>query len=295
MKILTIDLEDWFHILDNPTTAAPEKWDSFESRVEGMTVKLLDLLDAHSAKSTVFVLGWVAARFPDLIREVKNRGHEIACHSHHHQLVYKQSPLEFERDLVTATEAIESACGVRPRAYRAPGFSITTDCLWAFQTLAKHGYTIDCSVFPSPRAHGGIPGFTECGPCQLYFEDNFRLLCLPINVKNLAFFNFVYSGGGYFRLLPMSVQQMLFKSDDYVMTYFHPRDFDPDQPMAPGLNIVRKFKSYVGLSTSARKLEKLLENFQFLTIAEAAARVQKSVTMLPHVDLAALKPSENAR
>ena len=285
MIILTIDLEDWFHILDNKQTASPSSWDNFESRIESMTLELLDLFDKYSVTATVFVLGWVASKYPALVCEVKKRGHEIACHSHFHQLVYTQSCLEFEADLVQATEAIQTATGEKPIAYRAPGFSITKDSLWAFNILLKHGYEVDCSVFPLSRAHGGIPGFPEKGPCELIGVGGLSLICLPINVAKLGHFSFVYSGGGYFRMVPEFLLRSLFRKDPYIMTYFHPRDFDPDQPMVPGLSVARKLKSYVGLSKSKKKLETLLQQFQFITVSEAVNEVRRSKKILPRVKL----------
>ena len=161
MKILTFDLEDWFHILDNSETANPKNWENFETRVECITLKLLNFLDLHNVKATFFILGWIAEKFPKLVNDVASRGHEIACHSHHHQLVYQQSPEEFEADLIQATETIEQACGIRPYAYRAPGFSITDKTPWAWEILVRNGYKIDCSIFPASRAHGGLPNFPE--------------------------------------------------------------------------------------------------------------------------------------
>lgn len=285
MKILTIDLEDWFHILDNESTALPETWNKFESRVEKITLELLILLDKYSVKATFFILGWVAEQFPSLVKDIKNRGHQIACHSHYHQLVYKQSKKDFEDDLLKATEAIFLATGVIPKSYRAPGFSITTDTLWAYEILMKNGYTVDCSVFPSHRSHGGMPNFPEQGPCKLVGKEGKNITCFPINVKSIAKIKFAYSGGGYFRLTPNFLLKYFFYKDKYVMTYFHPRDFDPEQPVVPGLNRLRKFKSYVGLKSSAKKLEMILSNFKFVTIDQAVCILEESSSNVPLIYL----------
>ena len=284
-KILTVDLEDWFHILDNEETADPTAWSKFDSRVEKSTKKLLALFDEHHVKATFFVLGWIAQEFPELVREIRVRGHEIACHSHLHQLVYTQTVAEFEKDLIRATEAIESACGVRPTAYRAPGFSITNSEQWAFHVLSEQGYSIDCSVFPAVRAHGGLPNFPSSGPCILENSNGTTLISMPINVKKVFNNKIIYSGGGYFRLFPFWALKHLFRSCPYVMTYFHPRDFDPDQPMVPGLSIARKFKSYIGLSRSTMKLKGLLSELEFLTLFEATERYANGNNQLQKIKL----------
>ena len=158
MHCLTVDLEDWFHFLDIDENIDVAGWDSYETYVVSMTTELLSFFDAYDQKATFFVLGWVADRFPELIRDVLWHGHEIACHSYGHPLVYGLSPTDFERDLVKALDKIEAACGLRPTAYRAPGFSITADCLWAFDILRKNGIVTDSSIFPANRAHGGFDG-----------------------------------------------------------------------------------------------------------------------------------------
>ena len=274
MRILTVDVEDWFHILDNESTQTEHEWASFPSRLEEGVGRLLDLFDRHDQKATCFILGWVAREHPEVAAEIKRRGHEIATHSDMHQLVYQQSPEAFEQDLVTSIEAIVTATGVRPTAYRAPGFSLVQSTAWAFEILARNGITTDCSVFPAPRAHGGIPGFPESGPCTLQTASGARLRAFPINLGRIGGRKFVFSGGGYFRLAPAPLLRRWFRQSDYVMTYFHPRDFDPEQPMVPGLSRLRRFKSYVGLRGALAKLDSLLGAHRFLTLGEAEATVK---------------------
>lgn len=219
-----------------------------------------------------------------MVNEIKLRGHQIACHSNYHQLIYNQSPEEFEKDLVTATEAIFNASNITPTIYRAPGFSITESTPWAFDILAKNGYKVDCSVFPMRRSHGGLTNFPKKGPCIIRTTDGNKLTCLPINTRRILGQELVYSGGGYFRLTPLSLLDYFFSTDDYVMTYFHPRDFDPYQPMAPGLNFIRRFKSYVGLSSTYKKLSTLLSKFDFLTVDEALNELVKIEVELPEIN-----------
>lgn len=225
-------------------------------------------------KCTFFVLGWVADRYPELLRTIASKGHDIGCHSHHHQLVYKNSKEHFEADLISATHAIERASGVRPTAYRAPGFSIRKSESWAFRILAQHGYKTDCSIFPAPRSHGGMRGFQESSPCKIVCSDGSSVLCFPINFRSVLGLRYVYSGGGYFRIFPYKMIERLFLADSYVMTYFHPRDFDDGQPIMPGMSAVRRFKTYVGLSAAREKLKRLLVTFDFLPLSEALKVVE---------------------
>ena len=134
--------------------------------------------------------------------EIARRGHEIAYHSYRHQLVYTQTPDEFESDLVLALHHIEVATGTRPTAYRAPGFSITAQCAWAFDILTRNGIKVDASVFPSPRAHGGLPGFPACKPCLLETISGQQLKIFPMSYGSVLGYRVVFSGGGHFRLLP---------------------------------------------------------------------------------------------
>ena len=269
VRILTVDVEDWFHILDHGETATEGRWKQFDSRVDLMTTNLLDLFDRHKQRATFFVLGYIAHNHPELIQEISRRGHDIGTHSHLHQLVYQQTPDEFEADLIRSMNAICRAGGKVPRSYRAPGFSITKHCTWAFDILHRNGIRVDCSIFPAQRAHGGLEDFPVSGPCLVQTEGGNVLREFPLNVVNIGPKSVVFSGGGYFRMIPSTLLNILSSRSQYLMTYFHPRDFDPDQPIVPGLAPARRFKSYVGLGSSVTKLTKLLDEFEFMTVCEA--------------------------
>ena len=269
MKILTFDIEDWFHILDNEETNSSEGWDQFPSRVEKNVYTILDVLDNNDQRATFFILGWIAQKFPRLINEIAERGHHIGCHSYAHQLVYGQTQLEFKDDLYRSKNIIESVIGRSIDSYRAPGFSINPESLWAYDILYELGFRTDSSIFPANRAHGGIEQFPYSEPVLGAMGDKIIKL-FPLNSRRVLGQNFIYSGGGYFRIFPSFLLQNWFKNDDYVMTYFHPRDFDPDQPVVPGLNYFRYFKSYVGLKGALNKLERILKNNQFVTLEEAS-------------------------
>lgn len=273
MKILTFDIEDWFHILDHPSTRSEAQWSNFKSRLETNVNRLLEMLAKRRQKAVFFCLGWIALKHPHLIRKISEEGYEIASHSHAHQLVYEQSPRQFERDLADSIKAIQDAAGRPVRAYRAPGFSITEETTWAFETLASQGIEIDCSVFPAGRIHGGYKDFSSPEPCTISIADT-HIKEFPINFFPFMGERVIFSGGGYFRLLPYCVIRTMMTHAPYVMTYFHPRDFDPGQPMIKDLRVDRKFKSYVGIKGAFNKLQRLLDDFSFVDLDTASANIK---------------------
>lgn len=269
MKILTFDIEDWFHILDNNETASIETWSKFESRLYDGVERILKLLEENKQKSaTFFCLGWVAEKYPNVIKMIHDEGFHIASHSYAHQLAFDQTRDQFDEDLKRSILNLENITGKKITSYRAPGFSITDENLWAFDALLDNGIEIDCSVFPASRSHGGLPRY-KCAEPSIINVNNKKLKSFPINTKKILGKDLIYSGGGYFRILPRIVLNSWFKSDKYIMTYFHPRDFDPKQPMVPGLSLPRKFKSYVGLNSSYSKLDYILKNNNFIDVEQA--------------------------
>ena len=289
LHLLTFDIEDWFHVLDNPETQDIAQWETLPSRLSDGVNRILDLCDRIGTKATFFVLGWVAETAPEVVAEIARRGHEIACHSYRHQLAYTQTPEAFEEDLIRALDLIEAAAGVRPTAYRAPGFSVTLKSTWVFDVLARNGIEIDASVFPSSRAHGGLPGFPTGKPCLWETGARGPLKMFPMSFGSVFGRRVVFSGGGYFRLLPYPAIKLGFDRSDYVMTYFHPRDFDPNQPVIPGLGLVRKFKSYVGLGRSLARLERLAGQVNFMSIGDAVGAINWNA--VPKLSSQALHPS----
>jgi polysaccharide deacetylase family protein (PEP-CTERM system associated) len=185
-----------------------------------------------------------------------------------HQLVYSQSPNEFKQDLAYSIHLLEDLTGEKVKYFRAPGFSITEKNLWSFEIIHELGIEIDCSIFPANRAHGGIPNFGFAKPSRISY-NGISLKELPINTKSFLGLQIVYSGGGYFRLVPYPLIKKWTAESDYVMSYFHPRDFDPDQPRIKELALDRKFKSYVGLKRAEKKLNRWLKEFKFIDIKTA--------------------------
>lgn len=272
MNILSFDVEEWFHILDNDSTKTEIEWSVYEKRLDRNIERIFELLDQSDQKATFFCLGWVAREYPNVVHRIHEHGYEIATHSDRHQLAYEQGRHEFAEDLKRSISSIEDITGKKVRAYRAPGFSLKEENKWVFEVLVENGIEIDCSIFPAKRAHGGFASFGYAQPAWVEM-NGIRLKEFPINLYSIVGQSIIFSGGGYFRLLPYIVIAHMMRSSDYVMTYFHPRDFDERQPVIRQLSILRKFKSYYGLSTAFRKLESLINDFHFIDLDTADKRV----------------------
>ncbi|WP_297092244.1 polysaccharide deacetylase family protein [uncultured Draconibacterium sp.] len=272
MKILTFDIEEWFHILDNDSTKTVNEWGNYEIRIHKNMERIFHILEKNNQKATFFCLGWIAEKYPEIIKEISNSGYEIGSHTSLHQLAYEQSPLEFKTDVEYSIKTLEDLTGEKIRYFRAPGFSIRQDNLWTFEILIDLGIEIDCSIFPAARAHGGLPAYRSPVPSLLKY-NGLTIKELPINYTTLFNKQLIFSGGGYFRLTPYSLLKKWTKESDYVMSYLHPRDFDPNQPIIKELPLFRKFKSYVGLQNAEKKLQNWLKDFHFLDITSAAAEI----------------------
>jgi len=272
MNILTFDIEDWFHILDNNTTKTEAQWSNFETRIHENVDRILISLSEKKLTATFFCLGWIAKKYPEVIKQIDEAGHEIGSHSFLHQLVYQQKPQEFRNDIASSIDVLENIINKKVKFYRAPGFSITKDCFWAFEILLEYGIECDCSIFPAARNHGGVADFPYTKPCLLDV-NGLNLKELPMNTYKLATLKIPFSGGGYFRLLPYWLVKKMVGDSDYLMTYFHPRDFDKDQPIIQNLSYGRKFKSYYGLKKAHDKLNKLLTDNSFCSVGEAIKKV----------------------
>jgi len=266
MNILTFDIEDWY----NCDFITPDlDWDKYEVRIYEGVDRILQELDKHQLKATFFCLGWIAEKHPDVIRKIHVQGHHIGCHSYQHELATRFSPEEFKNDTQKAKFLIEDLIGEPVDAYRAPGFSITEGNIWALEILSELGFLYDCSILPASHDYGGFQSFQHKQPVLLKLKNGLQIKEFPIYVHNFWNKSFVFSGGGFFRFFPYFIIQHWAKETNYLMTYFHTRDFDPGQPVIQSLPLLRKFKSYVGLSTSFSKFQKLLDNFEFMSIREA--------------------------
>jgi len=272
LNILTFDIEDWFHILDNDSTKTAKEWNNYESRLHNNMERIFSVLERHHVRASFFCLGWIAEKHPDIIRTIDKLGYEIGSHSYHHQLVYEQNKNVFRADVEKSVKTIEDIIGKKVRIYRVPGFSITETTTWAFEILCNMGIEVDSSVFPAHRAHGGFPSYGKGEP-SVFLINGKSIKEFPINVYQFLSCNIIFSGGGYFRAIPYSFIKRFSKKSGYIMTYFHPRDFDPDQPNIKGLPLNRKFKSYVGLKSALSKLDKYLTDFSFIDIGTAEKEI----------------------
>lgn len=233
---------------------------------------LLDLLDEHEASVTCFFLGWIAQRFPGLVREAVSRGHEIASHSFRHELVYEMSPQDFHADTSRARALLQDISGQPVNGYRAPGFSVTPKTPWFFSELVRVGHTYDASLFPASRGHGGAPQ-AHRAPKLMQLEGG-NLVVFPMTVVPFGPLRLCFFGGGYFRLFPYPwIKRMTKKVQTEglpVLFYLHPRDGDPHQPRLP-MPLDRRLKCYVNLDTTIPKLTRLLRDFRAIS-CEACIR-----------------------
>lgn len=280
--VFTIDVEDWYHILEVRGTPDLAAWDSLEPRVEWNLKALLELLAASNVKATCFVLGWIADRFPGMLREAANAGHEIASHGYGHQVLDELSPAQFRNDIRKAKAAIEQATGRAVRGYRAPGFSITRRTHWAIEEVAAAGYSFDSSFFPANHGHGGIPEAPRYPHLQQ--TPSGVLVEFPISVADTPFGSQCFFGGGYLRLSPLWLIQTMAKrvrqDGRGVIWYVHPREIDPDHPRIP-MPLKRRFKSYVNLRSTVPKLKTILASAEFATLGELAVQISEAVPANP--------------
>ena len=270
MNILTFDIEDWYNC-DFITTDF--EWDKHEVRIYESVDRILDELARRNLKGTFFCLGWLAEKHPEVIRMIHTQGHHIGCHSYQHELSFRFDRDGFKEDTLKAKNLIEGVIGEPINAFRAPGFSITEQNVWALEVLTELGFEYDCSLFPARHDYGGFSSYGRAEPTILNLSNGKQLKEFPMNVHYVLGKNIVFSGGGFFRFFPYQLIKYWSSKSFYLMTYFHPRDFDPEQPVIKALPLVRKFKSYVGLSTSFSKFQKLLNDFEFLSVREASDHI----------------------
>lgn len=276
MRILTFDVEEWFHLLDNDSTKSEAQWNNYEERIHKNMDRVFQILDDTNTKATFFVIGWIAKKYPEIVKRIAEK-YEIGSHTYNHQLVWQQSPKEFADDIAQSKALLEDITGKPVKYFRAPGFSIRETESWAFEAIAKTGFEYDCSVFPAHHAHGGISSYGKVYP-SIISHNGFSVKEFPISVVNVLNRNIIYSGGGYFRLFPYClIKRWTEQSSDYVLSYIHPRDLDSGQPMIKDLPLSRKFKSYVGLNGAESKLRKWLTDFKFTDIQTAASTIDWSV------------------
>ena len=273
--ILSVDVEDYFQVEAFAGQVSRESWDSFPSRVVANTQRVLDLFDTYQAKGTFFFVGWVAARFPHLVREVQLRGHELACHSYWHRTVYSLSEKEFREDTKQAKRVIEDASGVAVKGYRAPSWSITKNCLWALDILAEEGFAYDSSIYPIHHDLYGVPGakrFPYVHKCR----NGMDLLEFPPATLRFLAINLPVAGGGYLRIFPSAYTELAFRTfeksySERVVVYLHPWEFDPEQPRIAG-SLKSRLRHYTSLRRMEAKVGAVLKRHKFARFSDVLAK-----------------------
>lgn len=268
---ISVDVEDYFHAEAIARHIGRDAWDSMESRVVRNTHRVLDLLNAHGVRATFFILGWVAERFPQLVREIHSNGNEIGCHSFWHRLLCGLNPTEFREDTRRAKDIIESAIGAEVIGYRAPSFSVTKRERWALEILSELGFQYDSSIFPIHHDTYGIPDHPRF--LSRYGQDKeWNLVELPISTWRLGFINLPFGGGGYLRILPLAYTHRAFRSVNGsdrkpVIVYFHPWEIDPQQPKLK-VSLRSRLRHYTNLNIMRDRIAELLRTYQFVPLFE---------------------------
>ncbi len=279
----TIDLEDWYQGIELPLSA----WEGKENRIEIGLNKVLSLLERFETKATFFTLGWIADKYPFIIKRVADAGHEIACHSFNHEKVYDQTPATFKADIAKAKDLLEQVSGQQVRGFRAPYFSVTKKSIWALEILKELGFEYDCSISPIVTWRYGIAG----SPNHIYRIEEFDLIEFPLT--DFSFMTRKWgTGGAYFRIFPYAAFKKAVlkyeKNEQSFMFYAHPWEFDPEHPR---VRMERKaqFTHYHNLRKMEKRTERMLSEFKFDTVQEilAAPAQQESFASLRIEDLIA--------
>ena len=274
LNALTVDVEDYFQVTAFERHIRREEWGHYPLRVEQNTRKVLDLFDEFAVKATFFVLGWIAERAPQLVKEIQRRGHEIACHGYGHELVYRIGPKKFREDVALSRNLLQDICGEKIRGYRAPSYSITGKSLWALDILLEEGFTYDSSIFPVFHDTYGIPdadrfpGNISCGSGII---REFPLTTLAMKLLGKEY-RLPIAGGGYLRLFPSGligrwIDNVNKLEKQPAVLYFHPWELDPGQPRIRAAWKSR-FRHYLNIDKTDGKLRNLLGKLKFGTMGE---------------------------
>lgn len=268
VNAMSVDVEDYFQVSAFERVVARANWSGFESRVVPNTHRLLEVFQQHNVRSTFFILGWVADRFPSLVRQIAARGHEVASHGFNHELVYSLTPDQFREDVRRAKQTIEDASGCAVRGYRAPSFTVTKASLWALDVLIEEGHEYDASIFPIHHDRYGIADAPR--HAHVIERPAGRIVEVPGSTARVAGANLPIAGGGYFRLLPYwwtrwGINRVNRVEREPVTFYLHPWEIDPQQPRfdVPRTTALRH---YTGLGSAKARLEQLVTDFRFDSI-----------------------------
>lgn len=263
VNALTIDVEDYFQVSAFAPYIQRADWDARECRVERNVGRILDMLAAQNTQATFFTLGWIAQRYPHLVRRIADEGHEVASHGYGHERVSDLTPEAFAHDIRTAKHLLEDIAGVAVTGYRAPSFSIGQGNLWALDVLQQEGYRYSSSIYPIQHDHYGMPDAPR-------FAHRIREDLIEVPPTTLRMFNrnLPSSGGGYFRLFPYALSRWMLrqvnKNDQQpAIFYFHPWEIDAAQPRVAGIDARTRFRHYVNIPRMEQRLQRLLQDFQW--------------------------------
>ncbi len=273
---LTVDVEDYFHVAALAPNIHRDTWTSRESRVVGNTQRLLAIFEQFDVRGTFFVLGWVAERYPQLVRDIAARGHEIACHGFSHRLVYEQSPKEFYEETLRAKNLLQDITGSAVLGYRAASYSIVRESLWALDILVELGFVYDSSIFPVRHDRYGIPN-AERSPHRMSTPTGKSIVEWPLATARILGFRLPVAGGGYFRLLPYWLSSWGLASINRregrpFIFYLHPWEIDPAQPRVSA-SWLSRFRHYTNLEKCEDRLGRLLGTFQFGTARDGLVQL----------------------
>jgi len=264
VNAMTVDVEDYFQVSAFEGVVNRDDWERLPCRVEQNTDHILELFDGHDVKATFFMLGWVAERYPGLVRRIVDAGHELASHGYSHVRVTQQKPQAFSEDVSKTRKLLEDIAGCEVQGYRAASYSIVNETLWAHDLLQEAGYRYSSSVYPIHHDLYGIPD----APRFAYRHKDGGLLEIPVTTVSLFNHNLPCGGGGYFRLLPYRVSRWAMnhvnnKDGKSCVFYFHPWEIDPGQPGQAGISAKTRFRHYLNLGRMQARVERLLDDFSW--------------------------------
>lgn len=282
LNALTFDVEDYYHVSAFRSLAPIATWNEYESRVERNTHKVLDILCTAGVRATFFVLGWVAERHPSLVKSIYQAGHEVSCHSYTHDMLTELNPEKFREDIRRAKGILEDLIGARILGYRAPSFTIVQETMWALPILVEEDFAYDSSIFPIRHDRYGM---RDANPlCHRLTTSAGPLWEVPPTTLKIGSLRVPIAGGGYFRLCPYPLLRRVLKHVERqgtpLVMYHHPWELDPDQPRIPSTMLAR-FRHYVNLDKTEKRLIRLLQDFRFGPIREAIEPIAQLVKSKP--------------
>jgi polysaccharide deacetylase family protein (PEP-CTERM system associated) len=291
VNALTIDVEDYFQVSAFAPYIARSDWEARDCRVERNVDRILLMLDEHDARATFFTLGWIAERYPRLVRRIVDSGHELASHGYGHRRATEQSEDAFHADIQLAKVVLEDTAGVEVKGYRAPSFSIGAAIPWAFDCIERAGYRYSSSIYPIRHDHYGMPDAP-----RFTHQVRERLIEVPVTTMRLFDRNWPAGGGGYFRLMPYAMSRWLLRRVHSIdgqpaIFYFHPWEIDDEQPRIPGVDAKTRFRHYLNLERTERRLRQLLLDFEWGRVDDVFLRDEPTPLRASALDAVRSRPA----